>query len=215
MGIKGTLHDPLTLGDSRDQWSLTVTSAPATEPVTTAEAKAHLRVAHSDEDTYIDTLVKAARELVEADTRRALINQTIRLSLDRFPTVAFIELPRPPLSSVTSITYTDADGNTGTSFASSNYQVDTDMLVGRVRLAVGTTGWPTTQTNALQAVKVTYVAGYGTAGSNVPASLVHAIKLLVGHWYTNREAILTGTISKEVEQAYAALVASHRVPLFA
>lgn len=211
--LHGSIHSPGAFGDSRDHWSTTVTVAPAAEPITTADAKTHLRVAHADEDSYIDTLVKTAREKVEADTRSKLITQTLRLDLDRFPNGSFLELPFPPLQSVTSITYTDSDGNANQTFASGNYQVDTAALVGRVRLAAdGTASWPTTQANDLQAVQVTYVAGYGASGSDVPASLVHAMQLLVGHWYGIREAVLVGSISKELELTYQALIAQHTIP---
>ncbi|NDB18915.1 MAG: phage gp6-like head-tail connector protein [Actinobacteria bacterium] len=45
---------------------------------------------------------------------------------------------------------------------------------------------------------------------DVPKQAVHAINMLIGHWYFNREAVLTGTISKEIELAVAALLSPLR-----
>ena len=35
---------------------------------------------------------------------------------------------------------------------------------------------------------MTYTAGFGAASSDVPPNVIHAVKLLVGHFYENREA---------------------------
>ena len=105
------------------RWNLV--TAPGTEPLTTAEAKAHLRVTGSDDDTPIDDIVAAAREFIEGETNRALITQTWDLFLDEFPGTDEIVLPWPPLGSVTTVKYTpDADSST-TTYASSKYIVDT------------------------------------------------------------------------------------------
>jgi len=171
---------------------LTLTSAPASEPVSTSEAKAHLRVDTPDEDTYIGTLVAAARTWVEQVTRRALITQTFTLKRDDFwRGWCSLHVPRPPLQSVSSIQYVDADGNTQT-WASSNYEVDTSSTPGRIVLADGVS-FPTTA-DQVNAATVTFVAGYGAA-SAIPADLVHAVKLKVGSLYWNREADEIAAIS--------------------
>lgn len=88
---------------------LVLQTAPTTEPVTTAEAKTHLRVTTSDDDTYIGTLITVARRHVETITGRALINQTWDYFLDNFPPGDKIVIPLPRLSSVTTVKYTDKD----------------------------------------------------------------------------------------------------------
>ena len=65
----------------------------STEAITTEEAKTHLRVDISDDDTYIDSLVKVAREYCENYTRKALAQKTLELILDKFPCKDYIELP--------------------------------------------------------------------------------------------------------------------------
>lgn len=181
------------------------TSDPAVEPVTVAEAKNHLRVDISDDDALIGALITAAREMIEERSRRALITQTWRRNLDAWPAIS-LNLPRPPLQSVTSITYTDGDGNTST-VDSSIYSVDTDSQPGRVALAYDQQ-WPTVATLAtLNPIKITYVAGYGDAASDVPQRWKQAILLTVGHWYENREATVTGGgIPKELPLAVESLI---------
>ncbi len=170
---------------------LTLSSGPAAEPMTTAEAKTHLRVSGTDDDTYIDTLIGAARHWVELFTGRALIDQTWVLKLDKFPDSGCpIWLPKPPLSSVTSITYTDTDGNTGQTFNSANYDVDTasDTQLAGIYEGYNET-WPDTR-DEINSVTVTYVAGYGSAATSIPDPIVHACKLLVGRWYCTRASAL-------------------------
>lgn len=164
---------------------LKMTTGPAAEPVTTAEAKTHLRIDHSDEDTYIGTLIIAARQWVEHFTRRALIAQTWELSFDVWPPRVFA-LPLPPLASVTHIKFYDAD-NAATTVASGDYQVDTSREPGRVLLK-DTATWPVVNLRPAAGVVVTYVAGWANAGA-VPQAIKQATLLMVGHYYENREAV--------------------------
>lgn len=184
------------------------TVAPAAEPVSLAEAKAHLRVDIDDDDDYISGLISAARQYVETATRRAFISQTWRLSLDRWPAGDAIELRKPPLASVSSIVYRDSDG-ASTTWGTSNYIVDTDSEPGRIVLADGAS-WPSVTLYPVNPIQVTYVAGYGAAGSSVPQYLRHAVLLLVAHWYENREAILVGTIARDLPLAVESLIYLNR-----
>lgn len=89
--------------------ALFLVMAPSIEPVSLAEAKAHLRVEVNDENSLIQTLITAARQYVETATRRALLQQTWDDKLDAFPCGAIV-LPLSPVTSVTSITYLDTAG---------------------------------------------------------------------------------------------------------
>lgn len=173
--------------DPGQHYGLTTYTAPATEPVTLTELQTHLRVTVNEESELITSLGKAARETVERLTGRSLITQTLRLTLDEFPDWE-IRLPRPPLVSVTSITYVDAAGTTQT-LSASLYRVDTYSEPGRIEPAYGEV-WPSAREVA-GAVNVLYVAGYGAAAA-VPYNLKLAIKLLVGHWFANREQVVVG-----------------------
>lgn len=88
-------------------------SGPAVEPVTLAEMKAYLRVDDDDgtQDDLIAGLVKAARLMIEAASRRILIEQRWRVVLDRWPAGGTILLPLSPLIAVDGITVTDASGH--------------------------------------------------------------------------------------------------------
>lgn len=169
---------------------LTLTTAPAAEPVSTAEAKTHMRVSTSADDTYIDTLIKAARMDSENFQHRQLITATYTLTIDRFPTADYIDLPRPPLQSVTSVKYYDNAGTQQT-FSSSYYTVDISTAPGRIYVDRDT-GWPSDVDDRRNAVEIIYVAGYGNAGTDVPQTTLHAIKIKAAHWYEHREPIIVG-----------------------
>lgn len=161
------------------------TSGPASEPVTTSEAKTHLRVTSSTDDTYIGNLVTAARELCENFTGRCFINQTFAWTLDAFPASDwdYLYFPRAPLGSVSSVTYYDSD-NAQQTWSSSEYDVDTAGNLGRLRPKDGYS-WPTTYDRP-NAITVTFVAGYGSAASSVPQSIKHAMLLHIGDLYDIR-----------------------------
>lgn len=188
--------------------AVTVVQAPAAEPITLAEAKAHLRVDTADEDGLITSLITVARAVAEAYTNRALVTQTLELTLDAFPGGdGIIELPRPRLQAVTSVTYVDESGLART-MTTSEYQVDARAEPGRVAPAYGTT-WPATR-EQFNAVTIRYTAGYGAAAA-VPESIKAAIKLLVAHLFENREPVNVGSIVNELPFAVEALLNTERV----
>lgn len=190
--------------------SLTRTTPPAVEPVTLAEAKAHCRVDTSDDDTYIGTLITAARQWVEEYLDRSLVNTQWTMRLDAFPYE--IELPRPPIASsgtvtAVTLTYTLGDDSTAT-LSTSAYRVDRQSTPGVVRqLRNGT--WPA-NLDDYNAVQVTWWGGYGTAGSSVPAAIRHAMLMLIAFWYDNRSTVLVGSISKQLEFAVESLLSSQK-----
>ncbi len=145
--------------------------------------------------------ITAARQYVERFTHRALITQTWDLQLDGFPltwsTVQIdarqvdggaIWVPKPPLVSVTSVSYVDTNGVTQV-WAPTNYTVDAPQgetaRMGRV-VPAWSIYYPVTRT-VPNAATVRFVAGYGSAAA-VPSAMKSAMKLLIGNWYLNREA---------------------------
>ena len=204
---------------------LTLVTPPAAEPVTLAEAKAHLRVDIANDDSLITDLIASARQAAESHTRRALVTQTWRLSLDRFPGKPLpwwdgvregaeipepanaVELPRPPLQSVTAVTAYD-DTDAATVMPAADYFVDTDREPGRIVLRSGKT-WPSV-TRVANGVEVVFVAGYGAA-SAVPQAIRQGILMLVGHTYENREAVVTDGAAAELPLGVAALWRPYRV----
>ena len=194
---------------------LVVKTAPTGEPVTTAEAKAHLNVDTADDDTYIATLIKVARQQFENDTGRAYYRRTYYLDLNGFPVGDAIELPMPPLLSVTSVVHYSTSGAAST-VTSTVYGTDTSAQPGRVVLQYNQS-WPTDEVRPFNGVRVEYVAGYGTASQAatvIPEGAKQAILLVVGDLYKDRETAITGTIRTKIP-AYEALVWQHKVATFA
>lgn len=182
---------------------LSLVTPPDGEPIDRTEAKAHLRVTVTDEDSLIDSLIQAAREHVESVTRRALLTQTWDLKIGAFPCGdAPLELPNAPLVSVTSVSYVDTAGVTQT-WASSNYTVTAPSGphagFGCITPVYGAY-WPATQ-DVINAVTVRFVAGYGKK-EDVPESIKAAMKVLIGTWFVMRQSVMTGfgSIAVEVPQ---------------
>lgn len=153
-------------------------------PVTLAEAKAHLRVDGTTEDVLITSMITSATEAAEQLTGRALMPQTWELVLDSFDDG--VVLTRPPVRSVTSITYVDEAGATQT-LSPLLYRLRSadDFGLASVIPAYGQT-WPTTLAD-VDAVKVRFVAGYASE-DYVPEPLKSWVKLQVSAMYENREA---------------------------
>lgn len=188
--------------------ALTLVTAPATEPVTLAEAKSHLRVTTTDDDVLITALIVAARESAESAMGRALITQTWDMTIDGFPPV--IDVPLPPLQSVTSINYVDENGDSQT-LATTEYTVDIKSSPGRLVESYGKT-WPTTR-DVINAVTVRFVAGYG-ASASVPQAIKQGMLMHIGHMYANRESVLVGIQAQDMPQASAFLYQPYRVYRF-
>lgn len=215
---------------------LTLITPPAEEPVSLADAKLYLRIDIAEEDSLVSSLIVAARVYCENYLRQALITQTWRLDLDSFPaaggyynrairevwpsmgglpsglgfypgmvpnSTGVIDIPHPPLQSVASVKYYD--------FAGVLQPVDPvtyNVSLGipaRIQPAYSQV-WPIARPT-IDAVQITFVAGYGSAAA-CPAPIVTAIKMMVTHWYENRDTTITGTIVASVPNAVDALLAS-------
>lgn len=162
--------------------SLILTSLPASEPVTLADAKAHLKIDVVDDDDLITRLIVSARRAAEQYTARALVAQSWRYTVDRWPAKRALTLPKPPLIGVTSITTYDRAG-TGTVLDASAYIVDADEQPARIMLKE-TTVLPSPLREA-GGIAVAFDAGYGSP-SDVPDAIKTAILSLATHLYASR-----------------------------
>ncbi|MEM7619771.1 MAG: head-tail connector protein [Pseudomonadota bacterium] len=191
---------------------LSQTSAPATTPISLSEAKAHLRVLHSDEDTLITSLITAAVSYLDGRhgiLGRSLITQSWEYRIHCFPYHQVIKIPLPPLRSVVSVTYIDDNGIEQT-LSPSQYVVDTSDLVGKIYSAYDIT-WPTTRDEPY-AVRIAFTSGFGVA-ADVPAPIKQALLLLIGHFYLNREAVNEKTL-KAAPMAVEALIGPYTFASF-
>lgn len=158
-----------------------ITTKPATEPLTLAEAKLQLRESSADFDTQITSQVIAARTAAESRTGRAMITQTWVATLSAFPREDTISLARPPVQSITSVTYLDSDDVRQT-FAASNYTLD---RFGRGWVTLSEDAfWPSGVKEQAGSIEITFVCGYGAAASDVPGDLVNAVRLLLEDAYS-------------------------------
>jgi uncharacterized phiE125 gp8 family phage protein len=165
---------------------LELVTPPTEKPVSLVEAKAHLRVEHSEEDTLITSCIAAATARIDGRNgwlRRALISQTWKLYLPWFPVARCIALPMPPLQSVTSIKYQDGSDVEQT-FSSGSYQVVKTEDEGYIYLKTGES-WPGATFERPDAVKIEFVAGYGAAAA-VPENIKQAILIEVGALYKEK-----------------------------
>lgn len=185
-------------------------AGPDDEPVTTAEAKEHMRVDGSDDDAYIGSLVTTVRRYLEKTYGVAMITQTWNYALDRFPFGPRIEIPKAPLISVGSVTYHDEDLSTSTVFDSAYYQVDTIPSPPVIVLKRGES-WPSDTLRRSSGVVIRADFGYGDNASDVPEDMVHAINIGVEDLYTHRESEVTGTVVARMGFAWRALMAPFEV----
>ena len=215
--------------------NLTTIHEPPFEPVTLADVYRVLKIdaAGSPPEHPLDAdfarNITTARRNVEKLTRRSLIRQTLRLSVDGFPSNCIgwqlgprwvcaptaIRLFRPPVLSLQSVQYFDASNVLQTVDAASYYVTDDELPELRF---VSTFTAPTVYDRP-DALRVTYVAGYLGAGSppssqeeyaeHVPSELKDAI--LVGV-----QMLQTSTSPQDYEllqRMQAALVSGYVVRL--
>jgi uncharacterized phiE125 gp8 family phage protein len=180
-------------------------TAPAVEPIALADMKAFLRVDTADDDDIITALIAGSRIHVEAQTRRALITQSWRLSRDSWPEDGRIKVLPAPLQSLTAARVYDEDGTTRT--------VDTQgFVLDLAASALAFAPWALPMPGRLVAgIELDVVVGYGDTASDVPEPLIQAIRLLVAHWYENRAVVANGTSNAKLPQTVAALLAPYRV----
>lgn len=178
--------------------SLRLITAPATKPVTTAEAKAQCRVDSSDEDTLIDTYIAAATSFVEFYTGRALISQTWELVLDDFSDAILI--PKGPVVSITSVKYFDT-ADVEQTLAADQYALDSASDPAWLVRPDDVT-YPEVA-DGVNNVIIRFVAGYST----LPAEIKAAILVLIASWFDNRS---TGVVPDGVHS----LLSNHRSHAF-
>jgi len=170
---------------SHPGYSLTLVTPPATEPVTDAVIRQQCRFPENDDNYELFTIWgAAARKMIEDETQVRFITQTIKLSLPYFPSDGVIRIPVEPVASITHLKYYDVAGTLQTLTPSTDYLTELARkppVVYRNPLGV----FPPTQTGRLDAVQLTFVAGYGGV-SDVPAQAKQAILLCCSFWNSNR-----------------------------
>lgn len=189
------------LPPSEDIWRLKVVTPPSAEFCTIEDLRAQARIDAPDEDVLSKRFVAAARGLLETATRRCFLQTTLAASRAWFPGGAdALELPRAPVSSVTSVVYRDTTGATQT-LDPGEYTVDTGGEPGLIIPAIDA-AWPMTDGRA-GALTVTFVAGVASA-TDVPALAVQGVAMLAAHWFLHRE--LEGVIPGDKQESWDRIV---------
>ena len=180
-------------------WYGATIATPASDKIVTdAEAKAHLRVDHEDENSLIGALRDAACNHVELYCGVRFNTQTLTLKCDAFSD--FARLPEGPIASISSISYLDTDGASQT-LAGTVYELRANGYESAIVLKYNQ-AWPFIRPGSQ--ITVTAVAGAAAA----PADVKAATLLLIGHLYQNREAAAEALAV--LPMGVDALLANHR-----
>lgn len=180
--------------------------AAQTEPVTSTEAKNQLYITGTDRDTVIARLITTSIKLCENYSGLSFITQTRQIKLDAFPAVHpyIIDLPYGPVIAINGndaaspantlgITYIDDDGDTQSLTLNTDFYLDNNREIARL---APVDAWPTDVKDRINAVTITYTAGYGAAAS-VPSVIKDAILVQVAHMHENpdRAELCDGAMS--------------------
>ncbi|MDX2288556.1 MAG: head-tail connector protein [Hyphomicrobiaceae bacterium] len=187
--------------------ALVLTSGPAAEPISVAEAKAHLRIDGDSEDVLLASLVLTSRLHIEAALGLALITQGWRLVLDRWPKGGDLRIPLRPIAAVSEIRVRDAMG-VATEVDADSYIADVESNPPRI---VATTAGIPQSGRVAGGIEIDLVAGYGATADAVPAPIRHALLLLVAHWYEHRDPVEIGAPGAAIPDAVSRLLKPYRM----
>ena len=167
---------------------------PATSnPLTLTEAKTHLKVDTTADDTFITNLIKSATSSAQEYTNRFFIATTIQQYGDKWEDIS--NLFKSPVASVTHVKYVDPDGTLQT-LSTNVYFVDDVNKPARIGLKPNQS-FPEI-IDRLNAIYVEYVVGIAAGPDEVDEGIRQALLLTIGNWYQNRQAVVTGTIATEL-----------------
>lgn len=177
---------------------------PANEPLSLAEEKAFLRVAHADDDAVIASLIGAARHHVEALTRCVLLTQSWRLVLDAWPRDGRLAPRIGPLRALAAARVFDGGGH------ADDIDVESFVVDGAAGV-IAAPGWALPAPGRRVAgIELDVICGFGADAADVPEDLRQALRLLVAHWYDNRGMAAIGGSVAMLPAGVGALTAPYR-----
>ena len=185
-----------------------VITAATTYPVSTTEAKSHLKVDTSADDTYIESIIKAATQLSEEYTNRFFINTVIDQTCSSFADLQ--TLFKSKVNDVQYVKYYDSDETLQT-LADTEYDKMLSYEPSQIQLADGKSFPSITKRN--DAVICRYTVGYGSSASDVPEIIKQAILLTIGNFYQNRNSVVIGRIATELPQNVKWLLDTYKVQI--
>lgn len=156
---------------------------PAAEPVSLAEAKAHLRVTHNEEDALIGALISSARRVAEARTGLSFIAQDWLIFRDAWPEEGVIELGLSPVRAVEELAVFGEDDQKAV-IDPAHYLVDAVSRPARLLLR-GSRQWQKPG-RRINGIGIRVEAGFGLGAESVPQPLRRAVLMLVAHYHAHR-----------------------------
>jgi uncharacterized phiE125 gp8 family phage protein len=177
---------------------------PAGEPLSLAEARQFLRVEHDDDDAVITALIAAARAHVEALTRRALLTQTWRIVLDAWLAHGRIAPRIGPLQTLLAARVFDASG------VAHALEVESFVVDAAANVIAAPCWALPAPGRSVAGIELDVICGFGALASDVPADLIHALKILLAHWYDNRGLAPAGGGAASQPAGLHALIAPYR-----
>lgn len=174
---------------------------PGAEPLTLAEAKAHLRLDGSAEDATVTQLIRTARDHLERSTGLCLISRRLRVAVESVSEDGVIQILKGPVQTLDAITLYDGRGMPG-ALSPSLCRFTTDGPSTTVSLPAGLD--PARFANGLE---IDVTAGYGEAGTDVPDSLRRALLLHVAVMFDYRGAVAPADQPAAVPDGYDRLLA--------
>jgi uncharacterized phiE125 gp8 family phage protein len=191
-------------------------TGPSVEPITTDEAKTHLKVSGTSQDTYIDTLRVTARRQIERYLHRALITQSWKVYYDCWAHEMLIPFGKLQIASASPgpespvVKYYNDAGTLTTLAATDYYWVMNTTDPARIIRKYDAT-YPQLQQGRPDAIEIAFTAGYGAAGSAVPEEIRHAMKLLLTNYYEHRGDIVVGASVAKIPSHITDLIHDYKL----
>lgn len=192
---------------ARDRASGVEEVTPSSTPILTlADAKLQCRVDDDREDLWFGDAITAVARYLETHWSFSPLTRTLAATFRRWPPDDSFHLPLGPVQSVTSITYTDS-ANTAVVWHQAGSE---KMYLGTsdtLRMIPGIAA-PSAGLRDHDAIRIVYTAGY----SSPPAPVLHAARMILAHWWVNREAaaLSPGVTLVEVPFAVASILDKER-----
>ena len=204
----------------------------ATDYVSLAEAKQHLRVTASDDDSYISGLISMAVDACSNYLGYSIRKGTAKYGFDSFtgspalinpvnglniPSGNYLRVNSRVLSLV-SVSYVNAN-QAVTAFSGSDWITAPDPMGNYSRnIFINTAPDSITDDTIKYIVEVT--EGFNPVGTSAvdpdtifPMAIKHAALLLIGQYYDNRNAIVVGTIQAKITLGFEYLLDPYKIQI--
>lgn len=163
-------------------------TAPTFDPVPVSEVKANLRILHTDQDDYLESLTNQAVDDVQTETGRQLALAHYYLYLDEWPDDDELEIEKGPVSEITAVRYWAPDASDYSELSSENYQLDnSEQWSARLRFF----DTPNIDADRMNGIQIEFACGFASTGA-IPAYTRGAVILFASERYLNPENIGIG-----------------------